>query len=104
MRVTRPLQLREDGVEASCPDGIVKLPDELVDLHVQVAPLSGVEGLVAGDGFAYGLDLLPVLPDEGFQGLSGEITYAGTNGIPPKDVPINQIADGDDVLVATIEN
>ncbi len=38
----------------------------------------------------------------GFQGLSGEITYAGTNGIPPKAVPINQITDGEDVLVATI--
>jgi branched-chain amino acid transport system substrate-binding protein len=41
---------------------------------------------------------------EGFQGLSGEITYAGTNGIPPKDVPINRIVDGEDVLVATIDN
>ena len=40
---------------------------------------------------------------EGFKGLTGEITYAGTNGIPPKDVPINRIVDGEDVLVATIE-
>ena len=39
----------------------------------------------------------------GFAGLSGEITYAGTNGIPPKAVPINQIVDGEDTLVATIE-
>ncbi len=39
----------------------------------------------------------------GFQGLSGEITYAGTNGIPDKAVPINQITDGEDVLVATID-
>ena len=38
----------------------------------------------------------------GFEGLSGEITYAGTNGIPPKAVPINRIVDGEDVLVATI--
>ncbi len=38
----------------------------------------------------------------GFQGLSGEITYAGTNGIPDKAVPINQIVDGEDVLVDTI--
>ncbi len=38
----------------------------------------------------------------GFEGLSGTITYAGTNGIPPKDVPINRIVDGEDVLVATI--
>ena len=38
----------------------------------------------------------------GFQGLSGEITYAGTTGTPPKAVPINQIVDGEDVLVATI--
>ena len=37
----------------------------------------------------------------GFQGLSGEITYAGTNGIPPKAVPINRIVDGEDVLVDT---
>ncbi|MEM7095713.1 MAG: hypothetical protein AAF567_22115, partial [Actinomycetota bacterium] len=39
---------------------------------------------------------------EAFQGLSGEITYAGTNGIPPKAVPINQIVDGEDTLVAVI--
>lgn len=39
---------------------------------------------------------------EGFDGLSGEITYNGTNGIPPKAVPINQIIDGEDTLVATI--
>ncbi len=38
----------------------------------------------------------------GFDGLSGEITYAGTNGIPPKAVPINRITDGEDVLVDTI--
>ena len=38
----------------------------------------------------------------GFQGLSGEITYDGTTGTPPKDVPINQIVDGEDTLVATI--
>ncbi len=38
----------------------------------------------------------------GFPGLTGEITYAGTNGIPPKAVPINRIVDGEDVLVATI--
>lgn len=37
----------------------------------------------------------------GFPGLSGEITYAGTNGIPPKAVPINRIVDGEDVLVDT---
>lgn len=37
----------------------------------------------------------------GFQGLSGEISYAGTNGIPPKAVPINRIVDGEDVLVDT---
>ena len=39
---------------------------------------------------------------EGFEGLSGTITYAGTNGIPPKAVPINRIVDGVDTLVATI--
>lgn len=38
----------------------------------------------------------------GFEGLSGTVTYAGTNGIPPKAVPINRIVDGNDVLVATI--
>jgi len=38
----------------------------------------------------------------GFQGLSGEITFAGTNGIPPKAVPINRIVNGEDTLVATI--
>lgn len=38
----------------------------------------------------------------GFEGLSGTITFAGTNGIPPKAVPINRIVDGEDVLVATI--
>ena len=39
---------------------------------------------------------------DGFEGLSGTITYAGTNGIPPKAVPINRIVDGKDVLDATI--
>ena len=39
---------------------------------------------------------------QGFQGLSGAITFAGTNGIPPKAVPINQIVNGVDTLVATI--
>ncbi|WP_420639964.1 ABC transporter substrate-binding protein [Candidatus Poriferisocius sp.] len=39
---------------------------------------------------------------EGFEGLSGVISYAGTNGIPPKAVPINRIVDGEDTLVATI--
>lgn len=39
---------------------------------------------------------------DGFDGVSGTITYAGTNGIPPKAVPINQITDGEDVLVDTI--
>jgi len=39
---------------------------------------------------------------DGFDGLSGEITYRGTNGIPPKAVPINQIIGGEDQLVATI--
>jgi branched-chain amino acid transport system substrate-binding protein len=38
----------------------------------------------------------------GFQGLSGEITYAGTNGIPTKAVYINRIVNGEDVLAATI--
>lgn len=38
----------------------------------------------------------------GFPGLSGSITFAGTNGIPPKAVPINRIVDGEDVLVATM--
>ena len=37
----------------------------------------------------------------GFEGLSGEITYAGTNGNPPKAVPINRIVNGEDVLVDT---
>ncbi len=36
-----------------------------------------------------------------FQGMSGTITYEGTNGIPPKAVPINRIVDGEDVLVDT---
>ena len=39
---------------------------------------------------------------ESFHGLSGEITFAGTNGIPLKAVPINRIVDGVDTLVATI--
>ena len=39
---------------------------------------------------------------EGFEGLTGVITFAGTNGIPPKAVPINRIVDGVDTLVATI--
>ncbi|MGA1051307.1 MAG: ABC transporter substrate-binding protein [Ilumatobacteraceae bacterium] len=39
---------------------------------------------------------------QGFQGLSGEITFAGTNGIPNKAVNINRIVNGEDVLVATV--
>lgn len=39
---------------------------------------------------------------DGFQGLSGEITFAGTNGIPNKAVNINRIVNGEDVLVATV--
>ncbi len=39
---------------------------------------------------------------EGFEGLSGTITYAGTNGIPDKAVPVHQIINGADTLVATI--
>ena len=39
----------------------------------------------------------------GFVGLSGEITYAGTNGIPSKTVPIHRIVNGQDMLVATVE-
>lgn len=35
----------------------------------------------------------------GFQGLSGEITYAGTNGIPTKKVPVHRIVNGEDVQV-----
>ena len=38
---------------------------------------------------------------DGFEGLSGVITYAGTNGVPPKAVPIVQIIDGKDTLVDT---
>jgi branched-chain amino acid transport system substrate-binding protein len=36
---------------------------------------------------------------EGFEGFTGTITYAGTNGIPPKAVPLVQVVDGADVLV-----
>lgn len=39
---------------------------------------------------------------DGFEGMSGTITYAGTNGIPPKAVPINRIVDGNDVLVDVV--
>ncbi len=35
----------------------------------------------------------------GFQGFTGEISYAGTNGIPPKAVPVVQVEDGADVLL-----
>ena len=37
----------------------------------------------------------------GFVGFSGEITYVGTDGIPPKSVPIRQIVNGEDVLIDT---
>ena len=46
----------------------------------------------------------PMMPPSGqIPNGEGEITYAGTDGIPPKAVPINQIVDGADTLVATIE-
>lgn len=38
----------------------------------------------------------------GFQGLSGEISYAGTNGIPNKAVNIARVEGGADVLAAQI--
>lgn len=38
----------------------------------------------------------------GFAGTSGSITYAGTNGIPPKAVSIVQVQDGVNVLLDTI--
>ena len=38
----------------------------------------------------------------GFEGVSGTITYAGTNGIPPKAVQIVQVQDGANVLLDTI--
>ncbi len=37
-----------------------------------------------------------------FEGTSGSITYAGTNGIPPKAVSIVQVTDGANVLLDTI--
>ncbi|MGA9279633.1 ABC transporter substrate-binding protein [Ilumatobacter sp.] len=36
----------------------------------------------------------------GFDGFAGEVTYVGTDGIPPKAVPIVQVEDGVDVLLA----
>ena len=36
---------------------------------------------------------------EGFNGFTGEMGYAGTNGIPVKPVSIHQVVDGVDVLV-----
>ena len=38
----------------------------------------------------------------GFEGTSGTITYAGTNGIPEKSVPIAQVQDGENVLLTEI--
>ena len=38
----------------------------------------------------------------GFVGTSGTITYAGTNGIPPKAVPIVQVQDGTNTLLELI--
>ncbi len=37
-----------------------------------------------------------------FPGVSGDITYAGTNGIPPKAVPIVVVENGANVLLDTI--
>ncbi len=37
-----------------------------------------------------------------FVGLSGDITYLGTNGIPLKDVPIVQVQDGKNVLLTSM--
>jgi len=38
----------------------------------------------------------------GFEGTSGTITYAGTNGIPDKAVPIAQVQGGENVLLTEI--
>ena len=37
----------------------------------------------------------------GFNGFSGEMSYAGTNGLPDKRVPIKQIVEGVDTLIAS---
>ena len=63
--------------------------------------LLGIQGIVDCDctdpvGIGEAVALI-----SGFDGLSGEITYAGTNGIPPKSVPIDQVEGGVDVLIDT---
>jgi branched-chain amino acid transport system substrate-binding protein len=63
--------------------------------------LLGLQGVVdCGCTDAAGIGAA-VAQIEGFDGLSGTITYAGTNGIPPKAVPIVQVQDGVDVLIDT---
>lgn len=39
----------------------------------------------------------------GFEGTSGTITFAGTNGIPKKAVPIVQVQSGENVLLTSID-
>ncbi len=39
----------------------------------------------------------------GFDGFTGEMGYAGTNGIPDKPVSIHKIVDGVDTLAANWE-
>ena len=39
---------------------------------------------------------------DGFEGTSGTITYAGTNGIPPKAVPVVKVQSGVNVVLDMI--
>ncbi len=59
--------------------------------------LQGIQDCGCTDSEAIGEAVRAI---EGFDGFSGEITYAGTNGTPPKAVPIVQVEGGADVLLS----
>ena len=59
--------------------------------------LQGIQDCGCTDGPGIGEAVKAI---EGFEGFSGEITYAGTNGTPPKAVPIVQVEGGADVLLS----
>ncbi|MEM7324448.1 MAG: ABC transporter substrate-binding protein [Actinomycetota bacterium] len=106
-------------------EGMIHTPHVIIEPDGQLFQVLADAGVAESDGFAFmplyidsmflgiqgvldcGCDDPAGIADavkeiSGFQGVSGEITYAGTNGIPPKSVTIAQVQGGANVLLDTI--
>ena len=85
--------LAESGVQSDAP--------AFMPLYIDSMFL-GIQGIL-DCGCTEPADIAEAVKNiSGFQGVSGEITYAGTNGIPPKAVQVVQVTDGANVLLDTI--